>query len=182
MHTFVQPFCDTPLDDEDVGRTVILNLVCRAQRIVRIMTPYLVLDEAVETALCTAAKSGIQVQVITPGIGDKWYVHMLTRGGYGPLLRAGVEVYEYTPGFIHSKVCAADGQCGVVGTVNLDYRSLYLHFENAVWLYGDAVEQLDADFNQTLPKCTRITLEAYESTPMPVRFFRAVLRIIAPMM
>lgn len=128
---YVQPYGDTPLDEEYLGENVYLNVINGAKRYVYFMTPYLIIDSEIQTALCLAAKRGVDVRIITPGIPDKKMVWDLTRSYYPDLLAAGVRIYEYTPGFLHSKVCVCDDQLAVVGTINLDYRSLYLHFENA---------------------------------------------------
>jgi len=180
---FVQPFSDSPLDTESVGQTVLLNLITSAERSISIMTPYLVLDDRVTTALCNAAKSGVQVQIITPGIPDKWYVYAMTRSNYTALTAAGVKIYEFTPGFLHSKVFLADGATAVVGTVNLDYRSLYLHFENGVWMHeADCIRAIQADFEKTLPQCREITRAMVQKTPLFKRIFRSVLNLFAPLM
>ena len=150
---FLQPFADSPLDNEDVGATILQSVISSAQERMWIMTPYLILDDKMTTALCVAAKTGVDVRIITPGIPDKWYVHAVTRANYEELTRAGVRIFEYTPGFIHSKVYLADTKQAVVGTVNLDFRSLYLHFEDAVYLYDTAINtQVQADFEETFPQ------------------------------
>lgn len=180
---FVQPFSDSPLGTECVGQTVLLNLISAAQKRVRIMTPYLVLDHAVTTALCNAAKSGVLVEIITPGVPDKWYVYEITRSNYTALTAAGVKIYEFTPGFLHSKVFLADDSTAVVGTVNLDYRSLYLHFENAVWLHeADCLRAICRDFEKTLPQCREVTRAMVQKTSLPRRLFRSVLNLFAPLM
>lgn len=180
---FVQPYTDNPLDDEAVGSTVYLNLINRAKRSIYIMTPYLVIDYTMTEALCNAAKTGLDVRIITPHIPDKWYVHTLTRAHYEQLVKCGVKVYEYTPGFIHSKVFAVDGKFATVGTINLDYRSLYLHFENGVFLYQtDCVSSINQDFAQTFDVSHRISLEECKATSLPVRLLRSVLRLLAPLM
>jgi cardiolipin synthase len=182
-HGYVQPYTDYPLDNEPVGETVYLNLISKARDYVYIMTPYLIIDNEMVTALTTAAKSGIDVRIITPHIPDKWYVHALTRAYYELLVEAGVRIYEYTPGFIHSKVFCVDGQYATVGTINLDFRSLYLHFENGVWLYdADCIGQVAADFKKTFPICQEISLEQCRATKWYVRLGRACLRLFAPLM
>ena len=129
------------------------------------------------------AAAGVDVRIITPGIPDKWYVHAVTRANYEELTRAGVRIFEYTPGFIHSKVYLADTKQAVVGTVNLDFRSLYLHFEDAVYLYDTTVNaQVQADFEQTLPQCREITAEQCRHTHLTQRVLRALLRLLAPLM
>ena len=141
----IQPYDDSPFDRISVGETVYVDIINRASRYVYIFTPYLVLDDSMRTALCRAAMRGVDVRIVTPGIPDKKTVYRLTRANYGILMRAGVKIYEYTPGFIHAKSMVCDDECAVVGTINLDYRSLYFHFENAVYFSGctavDAVKQ-----------------------------------------
>ena len=180
---YVQPYSDNPLDGEPVGETVYLNLINRAKRYVYINTPYLILDNEMATALRMAAKSGVDVRIVTPHIPDKWYVHAVTRANYEELTRAGVRIFEYTPGFIHSKVYLADTKQAVVGTVNLDFRSLYLHFEDAVYLYDTTVNaQVQADFEETFPQCREITAEQCRHTHLTQRVLRALLRLLAPLM
>ena len=129
---FVQPYCDSPVDDENVSESVYSTLIQRAKRYVYITTPYLIVDNELVTGLCLAAKSGVDVRIITPGIPDKWYVYYVTQSYYARLVRAGVRIYEYTPGFLHAKLYVCDDEVAVVGSANTDYRSLYLHFENGV--------------------------------------------------
>ena len=180
---FVQPFADLPLDSEEVGETVLLNLIGGAEESVYIMTPYLVLDDKMTTALCNAAKMGLDVRIVTPGIPDKWYVYAVTRANYMALTAAGVKIYEFTPGFLHAKVFCADGKTAVVGTVNLDFRSLYLHFENAVWMFDtDCVGDIVRDFEETFPKCREITHREAKSVPLHVRIWRGILQLLAPLM
>ena len=180
---FLQPFADSPLDNEDVGATILQSVISSAQERMWIMTPYLILDDKMTTALCVAAKTGVDVRIITPGIPDKWYVHAVTRANYEELTRAGVRIFEYTPGFIHSKVYLADTKQAVVGTVNLDFRSLYLHFEDAVYLYDTTVNaQVQADFEETFPQCKEITAEQCSHTRLTQRVLRALLRLLAPLM
>lgn len=180
---FVQPFTDNPLDNEPVGETIYLNLIYKATKYVYIKTPYLIIDNEMMMALCSAAKSGIDVRIITPGVPDKWAVHATTRSYYETLLTAGVKIYEYTPGFIHEKTFVVDDLFGVVGTVNLDYRSLYLHFECGVWLFmTPCIDVMKADFLGMLDTCQCITLEMCRGVKWPKRFGRAILRIFAPLM
>ena len=180
---FLQPFADSPLDNEDVGATMLQSVISSAQERMWIMTPYLILDDKMTTALCVAAKTGVDVRIITPAIPDKWYVHAVTRANYEELTRAGVRIYEYTPGFIHSKVYLADSVQAVVGTVNLDFRSLYLHFEDAVYLCDTAANaQIEEDFVQTFPQCRAITYEQCRHVHLYQRILRALLRMFAPLM
>ena len=180
---FVQPYTDSPLDDETVGETVYMNLINKAKRYVYITTPYLIISNEMITALTTAAKSGLDVRIITPHIPDKWYVHALTRAYYEVLIEAGVRIFEYTPGFIHAKTFTVDDEYGVVGTINLDYRSLYLHFECAAWMYRcSCIQDMREDFLQTQAKSQEITLEQSQQVSPLTRLVRSVLRLFAPLM
>lgn len=180
---FVQPFADTPLDNEAVGDTVFFNLITKAKRSVYIMTPYLVISDKMISALTVAAKNGIDVRIITPGVPDKWYVFMVTQAHYPDLISCGVRIYSFSPGFIHSKVFCVDGEYAVVGTVNYDFRSLYLHFEDAVWLYrADCVKQVVQDFENTFPKCHQVTLAECKSVPWFKRLIGSILRMFSPLM
>ena len=180
---FVQPFCDTPLDNEDIAESMLLNLFQRAARSIYIMTPYLILDDKITTALLTAAKSGLDVRIITPHVPDKWYVHAVSRAHYELLTEAGIRIYEYTPGFIHSKVYLVDDRYAVAGTVNLDFRSLYLHYENAVYLFeATAIAAIGEDFQKTFPVCEEITWRKCRKTSLPERLLQAALRIFSPLM
>ena len=135
------------------------------------------------TALETAAKSGLDIRIITPHIADKWFVHAVTRAYYESLLESGVRIYEYTPGFIHSKTFTADDKYATVGTVNMDYRSLYLHFECGTWLYKtDSVLKIKEDFLKTLEKCQEISLESCKNVRWYIKLGRALLRGFAPLM
>ena len=179
----MQPYSDNPLDDESVGETVYLNLINRAKRYVYINTPYLILDNEMATALRIAAKSGVDVRIVTPHIPDKWYVHAVTRAYYEMLLESGVRIYEYTPGFVHAKTFVVDDEYATVGTVNLDYRSLYLHFECGVLLYRtSSVSAVKNDYLQTLHLCQPVTLEDCRRVSLLRRLGRAVLRVFAPLM
>ena len=180
---FIQPFTDSPLDDEAVGETVYLNLINKADRYVYITTPYLIISNEMITALCTAAKSGLDVRIITPHAADKWYVHAVTRAYYEVLVEAGVRIFEYTPGFIHAKTFTVDDEYGVVGTINLDFRSLYLHFECAAWMYRcGCIPQMREDFLATQAVSQEVTLAECRRVPAVVRVVRGVLRMFAPLM
>ena len=180
---FVQPYSDTPLDGEIVGENVYLNIINRARKYVYICTPYLIIDNEMMTALCLAAKSGVDVRIMTPGIPDKKMVFLLTQSYYEQLLEAGVRIYEYQPGFLHAKSFVCDDEIAVVGTINLDYRSLYLHFENGVWFYKNKVIQdiLD-DFNQTLKYCDPVSIDFCKNRNIVVRAFQSILRLFAPLL
>ncbi len=179
---FVQPYTDNPLDNEPVGKTIYLNMINRAKRYVYITTPYLIIDDLLETALCNAAKCGVDVRIITPHIGDKFFVHETTKSYYRHLIESGVKVYEYTPGFIHAKTFVCDDTYATVGTVNLDFRSLYLHFECGVWMYGtEEIAKIKEDYIHTVQKSKRITVADCTGG-----FWRSLLReimaLLAPMM
>lgn len=180
---FVQPYSDTPLDGEVLGENVYLNIINRAKKYVYICTPYLIIDNEMMTALCLAAKSGVDVRIMTPGVPDKKMVFLLTQSYYEQLLEAGVRIYEYQPGFLHAKSFVCDDEIAVVGTINLDYRSLYLHFENGVWFYknkvvGDILE----DFRETLNYCDPINIEFCRDRNILVRGFQSILRLFAPLL
>lgn len=179
---FIQPFADNPLDGETVSETVYLNLITRARNYVYITTPYLILDNEMLTAITTAAKSGVDVRIITPHIPDKPIVHAVTRSYYHILVDSGVRIYEYTPGFMHSKTIVADDEVAVVGSINLDYRSLYLAFENGVWLYETpSVLEIRDDFLDTLPLCEAISRRNYKNIGALQRFIWSFLRLLAPL-
>jgi len=179
---WVQPYTDNPLDNEAVGKTIYLNLISRAKSYVYITTPYLIIDELLENALCTAAKSGIDVRIVTPGIPDKKVVYEMTRSYYANLIKSGVRIYEYTPGFIHAKMFISDDEYATVGTVNLDFRSLYLHFECGVWMYGcSAVQDIKQDYLRTLEESKEV-LEPDCCRSWGRRLFRELLTLISPMM
>lgn len=180
---WVQPYTDSPLDGEPVGETVYLNLITKAKKYVYITTPYLIVSDTVNTALRNAAKSGVDVRIMTPHIPDKKTVFEVTRAHYEPLLEAGVRIFEYTPGFVHGKNFAVDDLFATVGSVNMDYRSMFLHFEDGVWLCGQrTVLDVRDDFLDTQEKCREITLERCREHSLPRRLLRSVLRVFAPLM
>lgn len=180
----VQPYSDTPLDKEQVGEGIYLNMIAKANRYIYMCTPYFIVDNELLTALLLAAKSGVDVRIITPHIGDKWYVHTVTRSFYPQLIAGGVKVYEYMPGFIHSKVFVSDDITATVGTVNLDYRSLYLHFECGVWMTGcSAIADIKQDFLTTLKSCHEITGSDLQQKGRGLRqLVAAIIRVFAPLM
>ena len=157
---YVIPYGDTPVDGFRVGEMVYIDMLNRAKDYVHIMTPYLILDGELDTALRFAAERGVEVSIILPGIPDKKTPYALAKTHYASLLRAGVNIYEYTPGFVHAKVFSSDGRKAVVGTINLDYRSLYHHFECAAYMVDTpCIGDIEADFADTLKKCHLVTLE-----------------------
>ena len=180
---YVQPYGDSPLDSCNLAEHVYMQILNHARRYVYITTPYLILDNEMLTAICLAAQSGVDVRIITPYVPDKWYVHMVTRSHYKQLLEAGVRIFEYTPGFIHAKQCVCDGETAVVGTINLDYRSLYLHFENGVFLYDcEAIKDIKADFDGLFPICQEVTEEYRSGRSAVLRIGQCILRLAAPLL
>ena len=160
-----------------------MDILNESRYYVHIMTPYLILDSDMITALTFAAKRGIEVIIIMPHIPDKIYAYVLARSYYEELLLAGVRIFEYTPGFIHAKVFTSDDTKAVVGSINLDYRSLHLHFECAAYLFrNQAVAQAEADFQDTLKKSQEITVEDCRNYPLGRRMAGKMLRLIAPLM
>ena len=180
---FVLPYGDSPLDNENVGQTVYLDILNRAERYVHIMTPYLILDNEMTDALTYAAKRGVDVTIIMPHIPDKVYAYLLARSYYAELIRAGVKIYEYTPGFVHAKCFVSDDTRAVVGSINLDYRSLFLHFECASYFYRHTVvAQVEQDVQNTLKKCMQVTLDDCKKFNIFKRIAGHVLRLFAPLM
>ena len=180
---FVQPYGDIPMDDETVGEHVYLNIISQAKDYLYIFTPYLIVDNETMKALCLSAKRGVDVRIMTPGIPDKKMVFLLTQSYYEELLDAGVRIYQYSPGFLHSKSFVSDDKIAVVGTINLDYRSLYLHFECGVWMYQTrSVDQVKQDFLDTLEVSREITLEFCRNRNIAVRAAQSILRLIAPLL
>lgn len=180
---FVLPYGDRPFDRELVGETVYIDILNRARRYVHITTPYLIVDNEVVTALTYAAKRGVEVVLIVPAIPDKKYVYALNQTYYQELIEAGVEIREYTPGFVHAKMFVSDDTTAVVGSINLDYRSLYLHFECAALLYGcAAVADVERDIQETREKSRIITLEDCRRRKLIWRFLGWILRPLAPLM
>ncbi len=179
---FVMPFSDMPIDRELTGENIYMNMITSAKEIISIETPYLIIDNEMLSALCLAAKSGIKVNIITPGIPDKWFVHEMTRSNYKRLIQSGVNIYEYKDGFIHSKIVITDRECAVIGTQNFDYRSLYLHFECGVWMYkSNAVLEADDDFKAII-KVSRKISESDLKIPWYKSIVRGFLKLFAPLL
>jgi len=178
---FYQPFTDGPVNNPDnpaevMYRTIINN----AKDYVYITTPYLVIDNTMMEALCTVALGGTDVRIITPKIWDHWYVHMVTQSNYGELLAAGVKICEYTPGYIHAKTIISDDDHAVTGSINMDYRSFYLHFENGVWICGAPVlKDIKRDIEETFKVCEEIQLDDWLRRPWYVKCLQTVLRLFA---
>ena len=180
---YVIPYCDNPLDDDKVGEAVYMDVLNRAGRYVHIMSPYLILDGELETALKYAGQRGIDVKLILPGIPDKKIAFSLAKSHYRSLLAAGVKIYEYTPGFVHAKVWTSDDEKAVVGTINLDYRSLYHHFECATYMYKtDCIPLIERDFQETLAKCKEITEESVREMGTFYKIMGPIAKLIAPLL
>ncbi len=180
---YVIPYGDCPLDEEKVGETVYMDILNRATDYVHIMTPYLILDGEMETALKYAAERGVDVKLILPGIPDKKAAYALAKTHYRALTDAGVKLYEYTPGFVHAKVFVSDDRKAVVGTINLDYRSLYHHFESATYLYqADCIPDIERDFQETLAKCRAVTAESIQKEKLSYKLLGGIMKFVAPLM
>ncbi len=178
----ILPYSDHPLDSEFVGESVYLNLINNAVEYIYFFTPYLIIDNELATALILAAKRGVDVRIITPGIPDKKMVFLATQSYYQQLVEGGVRIFQYRPGFVHSKVAVCDDRFATVGTINLDYRSLYFHFENGVYLYDcPAVLDIKRDILETLEDCTNITVELCRKN-MFFQLIQGILRIFAPLL
>lgn len=180
---YVIPYSDCPLDDKKLGEMVYIDLLNRATSYVHIMTPYLILDGEMETALKFAAQRGVDVEIILPGIPDKQIPFALAKTHYKSLLSAGVKIYEYTPGFVHGKVFVCDDTEAVVGTINLDYRSLYHHFECAAYLWKtDCIGDIERDFQITRNKCTPVTQKTIKEEKLSVKLTGYLAKVIAPLL
>ena len=179
---FVQPYADSPLDHETTGENVYMNLIKNAKHEIFFTTPYLIITDEMSRELRMAARRGVDVRIVTPGIPDKKMVYQMTRSYYSELARNGVRIYEYTPGFIHAKQCVCDGESATVGTINMDYRSLYLHFENGVLMYHyDAVAEIRKDFEDIFAASTEVTEKYNGRKSVPARMGRGVLRLFSPL-
>lgn len=179
---YVQPYGDSPLDKEKVGENVYMNIIGHARDYVYIFTPYLILDNEMLTYLRNAAKSGVDVRIVTPEIPDKKIVFWMSQSYYQRLLECGVRIYQYTPGFIHAKSFVCDDRIATVGSINMDYRSLYLHFECGVWMYrSSAVMKVKEDALATIAQSREITLEFCKKQPWIKRVVLSVLRLVAPL-
>lgn len=180
---FVQPFGDNPLGQERLAKNAYMNLIARSRRSLYIITPYLIIPDDMSSALRLAAKRGVDVRIITPGIPDKKTVYAVTRSYYGALVSQGVRIFEYSPGFCHAKQCICDGEVVIIGTSNLDYRSFYHHFENDVLLYGcHAVEDIAADFADIFPQCREVTEKHRWGQGKALMVWQCILRLFAPLM
>ena len=180
---YVQPFDDSPLINEPIGETVYLNLINKAKDYIYINTPYLIIDNQMATALKIAAKSGVDIKIVTPYIPDKKFVHAVTKSYYESFIKDGIEIYEFTPGFMHAKTFVVDDEYGVVGSINLDFRSLYLHYECGVWLYKtESIKSMKDDYLETLKRCHKVTMEECKNTSSIRKVLRLIIRMFAPLL
>ena len=180
---YVQPFDDSPLINEPIGETVYLNLINKAKDYIYINTPYLIIDNEMATALKIAAKSGVDIKIVTPYIPDKKFVHAVTKSYYESFIKDGIEIYEFTPGFMHAKTFVVDAEYGVVGSINLDFRSLYLHYECGVWLYKtESIKSMKDDYLETLKRCHKVTMEECKNTSSIRKVLRLIIRMFAPLL
>ena len=180
---YVIPYGDCPLDSDRVGETVYMDILNRANDYVHIMTPYLILDDELERAVRYTAERGVDVKLILPGIPDKKAAYALAKSHYKRLLASGVKIYEYTPGFVHAKVFVSDDRTAVVGTINMDYRSLYHHFECATYMHKTAcIPDIEHDFQETLLKCREVTEETVKNEKASYKIVGGLMKLIAPLM
>ena len=179
----VLPFSDSPTDDEQIGLNTHLMLINSATKYIYIETPYLIIDYKLQKALCLAAKSGVDVKIVLPFIPDKWYVHVMSKYNYSLLVKSGVKIYEYKPGFIHSKIIIVDDIVGMCGSINMDYRSYYLHFECATLFYkSKAIVEMKKDFINIINDSIVIDDLQIENVGIFTRIIGALLNLFSPML
>ena len=167
---------DNPIED------IYKQMIYYAKEHIYITTPYLVIEDDMQNALVSAAKSGIDVRIITPAIPDKKQVKLVTHYNYGPLLAAGVRIYEYTPGFIHAKTIISE-DCGIVGTINMDYRSFYLHYECGVWIHDrSTIDTIASDLMETMKQSHEVTLREWTNRPWYIKIYQRILSVFATQM
>ena len=180
---YIIPFSDNPHNKINPMQNSYINIINNAQKYVYIMTPYLILDSETTQALINTSLSGINIKIITPSIPDKKLVNACTKSFYGKLLEAGIEIYEYKPGFIHSKVIISDDEVSIVGTANFDFRSFYLNYECGIWMYSTLEElNIKQDFEETLKQCEKIELKVWKKRKLDIRIIEALLRLISPLL
>lgn len=180
---YILPFGDYPLDRDKVGERVYMDILNQSHRYVHIMSPYLILDGEMKAALQFAAERGIDVKIILPGIPDKKIPYALAKTHYASLLKSGVQIYEYTPGFVHAKVFVSDDCKAVVGTINLDYRSFYHHFECATYMcHTQCISDIEKDFQDTLAKCRKVTKETIRREKWTMKVTGCIAKTIAPLL
>ena len=180
---FVMPFADSPMDSYRVGEGVFMDTLSRAKNYVHIMTPYLIIDDTMKNALKFAASRDIDVKLILPGIPDKKLAYSIAKSHYRELTASGVKIYEYTPGFVHAKVMTSDGIRAMVGSINLDYRSLYHHFECAAYMYRcDEISVIEEDFQKTLKDCRLVTPETIKHEKLIYKIAGRLFKFVAPLL
>jgi cardiolipin synthase len=178
----VQPYGDSPVDSEILAENVYLNIINQATEYVYIYSPYVVIDYEMTRALSLAARRGVDVRLVVPAVPDKKIVYALTKSYFPELIENGVKVYKFTPGFVHSKVFVADGRQAVVGSINLDYRSLVLHFENAcMFVDHPVISSVKADFEETFPRCEPVSVKK-RRFDMLYDLYLGLLRLLAPLL
>lgn len=180
---YVIPYGDSPLDSDKVGERVYMDILNQAEKYVHIMSPYLILDGEMQAALTFAAERGVEVKLILPGIPDKKIPYALAKTHYKALLKSGVQIYEYTPGFVHAKVFVSDDSRAVVGTINMDYRSFYHHFECAAYLYGkECIYDIEQDFEETIKQCLKVTMDTVKKEKWHVKLTGWLMKSVAPLL
>ena len=179
---YIIPYTDSPLDKELVGENVYMNMINQSKKYLYITTPYLIIDKEMENALILAAKRGVDVRIIVPGIPDKKLVYTVTKSYFLSLIEGGVQIYTYKPGFIHSKIFVCDDKISTVGTVNMDFRSFYHHFECGMFMQDNStIKDIKKDVTDTIEKCHKVTKK--EATPNILKsFWQSLLRLIAPLL
>jgi len=181
--SYIQPFSSGPIDRSPIARNNYVRMLYGARRYIYIQTPYLVIDGTTIKALKMAAKSGVDVRIVLPGTPDKKIVYVLGRSYYKELMEEGVKIYEYTPGFVHGKMVVSDDIMACIGTINFDFRSLFLHFENAVLIYNDpAILDMKQNFNDIFEQSHLVTPEDIKKRKAHEKFFAKILRLFAPLM
>ena len=181
---FLQPYADSPLDELPVGEDVYLAIVNSAQDYVWFVSPYLVLTDEMSRAFTLAAERGVDVRIVTPGIPDKKTTYQLTRSNYAQLVRKGVRIFEFRPGFCHDKICASDDRISTCGTINLDYRSLYHHFEDGCVMYSPRMcAEVKGKIDWLMSRSEEVT-ERYRDVNrnLPFRIYQCIIRFFAPLM
>jgi cardiolipin synthase len=180
---FYQPFNCSPITFKNTAEIMYRQMISSAKKYVYITTPYLVIDDSMANELCLAALTGIDVRIITPKVWDKWYVYMVTCSNYKRLLESGVRIFEYAPGYMHAKTIISDDDNAIIGSINMDYRSFYLHFENGVWICGaPVIKDIKEDIMKTMDECEEIVLEKWNKRPWYKKVSETFLRIFAPLM
>ena len=180
---FIIPYSDSPQNKKNPAQNTYINIINNSKKYVYIMTPYLILDNETNQALINASYSGIDIRIMTPRIPDKKLVNACTKSFYGQLLEAGIKIYEYDPGFIHSKIIVSDDNVATIGTTNFDFRSFYLNYECGIWIHNTKEEEkIKQDFINNIQKCTEIKLETWKNRKLTTKIVEAILRLISPLL